>query len=50
MTTGGWILMLLSVGFVSSLLIWCVYQVLVTPDSEESLHGPSNIDTEDDDT
>jgi len=28
MTTGGWINMILSVGFVTVLFVWCVYKVL----------------------
>jgi hypothetical protein len=28
MTVGGWITMLLSVGFVTSLFGWCIYRVL----------------------
>jgi hypothetical protein len=28
MTTGGWIVMTLSVGFVTGLFAWCLYRVL----------------------
>ncbi len=31
MTTGGWITMILSVGFVTGLLGWCIYRVLRGP-------------------
>ena len=30
MTIGGWITMLLSVGFVVSLFLWCIIKVLTT--------------------
>jgi hypothetical protein len=50
MTPGGWILMLLSVGFVTFLLVWCVYQVLKNPNTEETIHSQANIETYDDDT
>ena len=47
MTLGGWITMLLSVGFVTGLLIWCVARVLRTPGATEHLHTPSDIEPED---
>ena len=48
MTTGGWIIMGLSVGFVTSLMIWCVTKVLTTPCSTEHMHTtPGDIDTGD---
>ncbi len=47
MTTGGWIVMLLSVGGVISLLSWCVYKVLTTPGSTEHLHSQADIETPD---
>lgn len=31
MTTGGWITMILSVGFVTGLFVWCIYRVLKGP-------------------
>lgn len=34
MTPGGWINMLLSVGFVTVLFVWCVYRVLRGPGPE----------------
>ena len=49
MTTGGWIIMTLSVGFVTSLLAWCVWKVVNTPGSEEHIHDPAEIDTKDTD-
>jgi hypothetical protein len=39
MTLAGWIIMLLSVGSVSLLLVWCVVKVLTAPDDVEHLHG-----------
>lgn len=47
MTTGGWIVMLLSVGGVISLLSWCVYKVLTTPGSTEHLHSQADIEPPD---
>ena len=45
MTTGGWITMLLSVGFVTGLFGWCIFQVLTR--KPEHLHGIEDIDTKD---
>ncbi len=39
MTLGGWIIMLVSVGTVSTLFTWCIYKVLTTEGEEEKLHG-----------
>ncbi len=39
MTTGGWIVMILSVGTVSTVFFWCLWKVLSTPDESEKLHG-----------
>ena len=39
MSTGGWIIMTLSVGGVSTLFVWCIYKVLVTPGESEHVHG-----------
>tara|TARA_R100001143_G_C3355989_1_gene132357 strand:+ start:1231 stop:1383 length:153 start_codon:yes stop_codon:yes gene_type:complete len=50
MTFSGWIIMLFSVSFVTCLLSWCIYKVITTPDSNEHIHSPSDIDTHDDDT
>lgn len=47
MTVGGWITMILSVGFVTLLLSWCIYKVLSTPQSTEHLHGQIDIDPQD---
>lgn len=39
MTLSGWIIMALSVGSVSALLIWCIVKVLCTPEETEHVHG-----------
>lgn len=43
MTTGGWIVMLLSVGFVTGLFAWCIGKVLATPGAETHMHTQSDI-------
>jgi len=47
MTLGGWIIMVLSVGFVTLLLAWCIWRVVATPGSTEHLHSQVDIDTHD---
>lgn len=37
MTTGGWINLILSVGFVTTLFVWCIYRVLRGPKDPENL-------------
>ena len=49
MTTGGWITMMLSVGFVSCLFSWCIYKVLFGKEPAEKLHSLDGIDTKDSD-
>ena len=44
MTTPGWILMIVSMGFVVGLFLFCFYRVLTTPETEEHMHGPLDID------
>jgi len=39
MTPGGWFVMLVSVGSVTALFIWCIWKVVTTPDESEKLHG-----------
>ncbi len=39
MTSSGLFIMLLSVGSVTVLFGWCVYQVLTTPQETEKVHG-----------
>ena len=43
MTTGGWITMIVSVGFVTALFTWCIWRVL--SHKPEHLHGIDDIDT-----
>ena len=50
MTLAGWVMMILSVGFVLSLTIFCFYRVLRTPKTTEHMHAPLEIDTHDVDT
>ena len=47
MTTAGWIVMIVAIGGMTGMLIWCVYKVVSTPGSEEHLHSPMDIDTRD---
>ncbi len=49
MTLGGWLMMLVSVGFVLGLSGFCLYRVLTLPplDVKEHLKGPPDIDTRD---
>jgi hypothetical protein len=47
MTTGGWIIMVLSVGFVTGLLAWCIYKVFAEPQAPGKLHSQADIDTHD---
>lgn len=39
MTTGGFIIMIISVGTVSLLFVWCIWKVLSTPGESEHIHG-----------
>ena len=39
MTIGGWITMVVSIGLVTGLFIWCVYKVLSIPGETEHMHG-----------
>jgi hypothetical protein len=50
MTIGGWIIMILSVGFVTGLLAWTIMRVIRTPGATEHIHGELDIDTHDQDT
>ena len=49
MTTGGWITMIISVGTVVSLFIWCLCRVLFhkPPTHVDHLHGEKNIEPKD---
>ncbi|MBI4581022.1 MAG: hypothetical protein HY718_15065 [Planctomycetes bacterium] len=50
MTAAGWILMLVSCGLVTVLVVFCYRRVLRTPRPTEHLHAPLEIDTHDADT
>ncbi len=39
MTLGGWLIMVVSVGSVTALFVWCIWKVLTTPRETERLHG-----------
>lgn len=45
MTLGGWITMVLSVGFMTGLLVWCVGQILRNPQATQHLHPPADLET-----
>jgi hypothetical protein len=46
MTTGGWIIMIVSVGVVTTAFVWSIWRVLTTPHPEERLHAPPGIEHE----
>ena len=39
MTTGGWIILIISVGMVTALFAWCIYKVFTAPVETEHMHG-----------
>jgi hypothetical protein len=49
MTPAGWTIMIVSVGSVLALTVFCLYRVLTLPPNvaEEHLQGPLTIDTGD---
>ena len=47
MTLSGWVVMLLSVGFVTGLAVWCIYRVMKEPEAPQRLHAQDEIDTHD---
>ncbi|GMU80206.1 MAG: hypothetical protein AMXMBFR47_00770 [Planctomycetota bacterium] len=47
MTTGGWIFMLGSVGFVVGLTAFCFVRVMRKPSSAEHMHAPLDVNTHD---
>jgi len=47
LTVGGWVTMILSVGFVTGLLGWCIYKVVTTPGETEHLHSQVDLGTPD---
>lgn len=38
MTAGGWIILLVSVGSVTALFVWCIYRVLTAPTDPDRMH------------
>jgi len=50
LTTGGIALLVLSCGFVLCLLIFCYQRVFRSPEVDQRMHGPLDIDTHDQDT
>ncbi len=38
MTTGGWINLILSIGFVTTLFLWCIWRILTAPKSGQLAH------------
>jgi hypothetical protein len=47
MTAGGWVLLVLSCGTVTALVLWCFWKVLTMPPPGKDLHAPLDIDTRD---
>ncbi|MCX6998657.1 MAG: hypothetical protein NTV49_16645 [Kiritimatiellaeota bacterium] len=47
MTLSGWMVMLLSVGFVTGLTVWCIYRVMQEPEAPAHMHAQDEIDTHD---
>jgi len=47
MTLAGWVLMLLSCGFVLILMLFCFWRLLTTPGATEQEHGLFDINTHD---
>ncbi len=47
MTIGGWVIMALSVGGVTSLLAWCINRILRQPETTRKLHSQADINTHD---
>ena len=46
MTAMGWFLMIVSVGSVVSLTVYCFWRVLPSPKAKGHLHSPLDIDTD----
>jgi hypothetical protein len=44
MSTGGWLVMLLSCLGVTAWLAWCLWKVLATPGASEHIHAPPDLD------
>jgi heme/copper-type cytochrome/quinol oxidase subunit 2 len=39
MSAGGWLVMIVSVGGVTVLFVWCIWKVLATKGETEHIHG-----------
>ncbi len=46
LTTGGWIIMLFSVGLTTGGLVWCISKVLSKPNLGEQIHPPLDVGVE----
>ena len=44
MTTGGWLTMIVSVGFVTVLFTWCIGKVLSLQGDQKRIHGIEDIE------
>jgi hypothetical protein len=44
MNTGGWLMLILGVGGMTTLLGWCIHTVVTRPQSQEHLHSLRDID------
>ena len=47
MSVSGWIVMILSVGFVTGLTVWCIWRVMQEPEAPQRMHAQDEIDTHD---
>ncbi len=44
MTAGGWLTMIVSVGFVTVLFTWCIWKVLSLHGGQKRIHGIEDIE------
>lgn len=47
MTLTGWAFLILACGAITALVIFCYWRVLTSPEAEEEIHAPLDIDTGD---
>ena len=47
MNAGGWVMMLASVGGITTLLSWCIYKVIATPGASGHVHSQADIKPKD---
>lgn len=47
MNLSGWIMMILSVGFATGLLSWCIYRIIKGRNVSKHLRSQADIDTHD---